>query len=230
VTIVLSIICDDGLVLASDSQITDSDRGMSYPAQKLHALGDHAAWGGSGARSVLGEVEVCFDREAEAILASGDVARAIQERVLPVLKHHYDTFIVDVPGEESDGTPSAYVLAAGFAHGEPFIVEINPNAMVSRYEDIGFHAIGSGAPMAQQAGALLANYRMQERPVAYGVLAAVRVLDALRDTSPSVGGPLDVARITPEGAHHLSDDEISEVRQDVTRWVDAEHRVLDRLY
>ena len=118
----------------------------------------------------------------------------------------------------------------GVAGGQPFIVEINPNAMVSRYEDIGFHAIGSGAPMAQQAGALLANYRMQERSVAYGVLAAVRVLDALSDTSPSVGGPLDVARITPDGADHLTDDEISEVRQDVTRWVDAEHRVLDRIY
>ncbi|HEX6235857.1 MAG TPA: hypothetical protein VFZ68_01615, partial [Acidimicrobiales bacterium] len=64
------------------------------------------------------------------------------------------------------------------------------------YEDIGFHAIGSGAPMAQQAGALLAHFRMTERPVAYGVVVAQRVLDALSYTSPSVGGPL------PCGAHH----------------------------
>ena len=48
-TVVLAVRCQDGVVVASDSQITDSDRGMSYPAQKLHELGSHGAWGGSGA-------------------------------------------------------------------------------------------------------------------------------------------------------------------------------------
>ena len=52
-TVVLAMRCADGLVLAADSQSTDADRGLSYPARKLHHLGDHAAWGGSGARAVL---------------------------------------------------------------------------------------------------------------------------------------------------------------------------------
>ena len=60
-TVVLAIRCADGLVLAADSQITDADRGLSYPARKLHHLGDHAAWGGSGARAVLTELEGMFD-------------------------------------------------------------------------------------------------------------------------------------------------------------------------
>ena len=50
-TVVLALRCADGLVLGADSQITDADRGLSYPARKLHRLGDHAAWGGSGARA-----------------------------------------------------------------------------------------------------------------------------------------------------------------------------------
>ena len=37
-TVVLALRCADGLVLAADSQITDSARGLSYPSQKLHAL------------------------------------------------------------------------------------------------------------------------------------------------------------------------------------------------
>jgi len=49
-TVVLSVVCHDGVVLGADTQITDTDRGMSYPGQKLHAMGEHAAWGGSGAR------------------------------------------------------------------------------------------------------------------------------------------------------------------------------------
>jgi proteasome beta subunit len=230
VTVVLAVRCEDGLVLASDSQITEKGRGMSYPAQKLHDLGPDAAWGGSGARSVLLDLEVIFRREADEIVGSRDVARAVQERVLPVLRHHYDTFIAEVPGEGTAGTPSAYVLAAGYSHGEPFIVEINPNGMINRYEEIGFHAIGSGAPMAQQAGALLAHFQMAERDVAYGVVVVVRVLDALAQTSPSVGGPIDVCRLTEDGAHHLDDDEIAEVRDNVARWEELEKEALDQLF
>ena len=228
-TVVLSIVCADGLVMAADSQITDSARGMSYPGQKLHPLGDHAAWGGSGARSVLLDLEKIFSASPQAILEGEDVAREIQERVIPVLRHHYENFIVEVPGEETAGTPSAYVLAGGYVGDEPFVIEVNPNGMVSHYEDVGFHAIGSGAAMAQQAGALLSHFDMTEREVDYGVAAAVRTLDALARTSPSVGDEIDVCRITPEGAHQLSARELTKVRKLVARWAEAEQQALDRL-
>jgi 20S proteasome alpha/beta subunit len=228
-TVALSIMCADGVVIAADSQITDSERGMSFPGQKLHALGEHAAWAGSGARGVLLDVEKALDAAAEKIFASDQVSHALQQVVLPILRHHYENFIEEVPGEASEGTPSAYLLAAGYSNDEPFIVEINPNGMVSRYEDIGFHAIGSGAPMAQQAGALLAHFRMVDRPVDYGVLAAVRVIKALTVTSPSVGLEIDVARITPDGSYHLNDDEVKAVREDVERWVEEERKLIDSL-
>ena len=86
VTVVLAMRCADGLVMASDSQITDPVRGVSYPAQKLHALGKHAAWGGSGSRAVLYDLERIFDAEAEAIIEAPDVGHALQQRVLPVLQ------------------------------------------------------------------------------------------------------------------------------------------------
>jgi proteasome beta subunit len=228
-TVALSIMCADGVVIAADSQITDSDRGMSFPGQKLHALGEHAAWAGSGARGVLLDIEKALDAAAEKIFASDELSHALQEVVVPILRHHYESFIEEVPGEASQATPSAYLLAAGYGNDEPFIIELNPHGMVSRYEDIGFHAIGSGAPMAQQAGALLAHFRMIDRPVDYGVLAAVRVIEALSVTSPSVGLEIDVARITPEGARHLDQDEIAAARQDVKQWVEAERKLIDSL-
>lgn len=116
-TVVLSVVCSDGLVVGADKQITESDRGLSYPAHKLHALGEHAAWGGSGARSVLKDLEKIFAESAGSILESDDVGRSLQERVLPVLRHHYQNFIEDVPGERAGGGPSAYVLAAGYSQG-----------------------------------------------------------------------------------------------------------------
>ena len=229
-TVVLALRCADGIVLAADSQITDSARGLSYPSQKLHPFGDTAAWGGSGARAVLLELEQEFDGSAAAVLSAENVGRAVQERVIPLLRHHYGSFIEQVPGEAQSGaTPATYVLVAGFARGVPFIVDIDPHGLIGRYEEVGFHAIGSGSAMAQQAGALLAHFQMTDRSVEDGVLAAVRVLDALRITSPSVGGPVDIYRLTAEGAAALSEDDLDHVRQRVRRWSELESEALDRL-
>ncbi|MDT5184031.1 MAG: proteasome beta subunit [Mycobacterium sp.] len=229
-TVVLALLCADGLVLASDSQITDSARGLSYPAQKLHTLGKHAAWGGSGSRAVLYDLEQIFNAEPDAVVEAPNIGHALQERVLPVLKHHYSNFIEDVPGQEPGGTPATYVLAAGYAGARPFVIDIDPNGLIGHYEETGFHAVGGGAAMAQQAGALLAHFRMTERNVDYGVVAALRVLDALDTSSPTVGGPMDVCRITPEEARDLDPDEVEQVRDRVSRWIELEQRALDDLF
>lgn len=230
-TVVLAVRCADGLVLGADSQITDSDRGLSYPATKLHTLGDHAAWGGSGSRAVLNELQATFDTNPASVVDAPDIAHALQDVVLPVLRRHYETFIPEIPGKPKGGaTPATYVLAAGYAGDEPFIIDIDPHGLIGRYEVVGFHAIGSGAAMAQQAGALLAQYRMLERDVDHGVVAVMRVLDALDRTSPSIGGPMNVCRMTPDGAHHLDEKEIEEARGRVRRWVDLEQRALDELF
>jgi len=231
VTVVLALRCAAGIVLGSDSQITDSARGLSYPAQKLHGLGRHAAWGGSGSRAVLHDLERIFDSEPDAVVQAEDIGRALQERVVPVLKHHYAHFIPDVPGEKSGGaTPATYVLAAGYAGDVPFIVDIDPHGLIGHYEETGFHAVGSGAPMAHQAHALLANFQMTDRSVDYGVVAVLRVLDALDTSSPSVGGPMDICRITPDGAYHLHPQEVDDVRGRVGRWLRLEQRAVDELF
>lgn len=229
-TVVLALRCVDGLVLASDSQITDPVRGLSYPAQKLHRLGTHGAWGGSGSRGVLHDIKQIFDTEPDSVSEAPDVGRALQERVLPVLQHHYSQFIDDVPNEKPGATPATYVLAAGYSKGAPFIVDVDPHGLVGHYEDIGFHAVGSGSAMAQQAHALLAHLGMRERSVDYGVVAALRVLGALDASSPSVGAPMDICRMTPDGAHHLDEDEVGRVQERVSRWVELEQRALDELF
>src|SRR3954471_1269026 len=106
-TVVLALRCADGLVLAADSQITDAARGLSYPARKLHELGDRAAWGGSGARAVLSELEGMFDAHPGPVVEAGDVGHALQSAVVPVLRSHYASFIADVPGKEKGGATPA---------------------------------------------------------------------------------------------------------------------------
>lgn len=230
-TVVIALLCADGLVVGSDSQITDPGLGMTYQDQKLHPLGKRAAWGGSGSRAVLYDIEQSFAADADAIVDAEDVGRAMQARVVPLLKHHYDNFIERVPAKDSGGaTPATYVLAAGYSGDRPFIADIDPHGAVGRHEDTGFQTIGSGAPMAQQAHTLLANFRMSERSADYGVLAVLRVLDSLAMSAPSVGGPMDVCRITPAEAYHLSPEEIEQARERIERWKEREQRTLDDLF
>jgi 20S proteasome alpha/beta subunit len=217
-------------VLASDSQVTDPGRGLTYPAQKLHTLGQHAAWGGSGSRAVLYDLEQIFTDEPDSVLEAKNVGHALQARILPVLKYHYENFIPEVPGQDAGGTPATYVLAAGYIGDEPFIIDVDPHGLIGHHEETGFQAVGSGAAMAQQAHALLNHFRMSERDVEYGVLAALRVLYALDASSSSVGGPMDICRITPDGAEHLSEDDVEKVRRQVDRWIEAEHKALDTLF
>ncbi|UOY02431.1 hypothetical protein [Blastococcus sp. PRF04-17] len=52
---------------------------------------------------------------------------------------------------------------------------------------------------------------------------------ALRLTAPSVGGPIDVYRLTAEGAHALSDEDVEQVRERVRRWAELDNEALDQL-
>ena len=49
-------------------------------------------------------------------------------------------------------------------------------------------------------------------------------------TSPSIGGPIDLYRITAEQADALSDKEVARVRKQVQRWSDLESKALDELF
>lgn len=85
-TAVLALRCAGGLVVASASQIKVSVRGVSYPAQKLHPLGNNAAWGGSGSRAVLVDLQQIFDAEADAIVEAPDVGLPHHCRWRPALR------------------------------------------------------------------------------------------------------------------------------------------------
>lgn len=87
-----------------------------------------------------------------------------------------------------------------------------------------------GLVMAADTQITESDRAMTERSVDYGVVAALRVLEALSYTSPSVGGPFTLVRITSDGAHALEDGEIEGARRHVERWRELEQDALDRLF
>lgn len=230
-TVVFALRCEGGLVMAADSQATEADYGVSYEVDKIHRLHERALWGGSGSRAVLQDLRSQLTETAPQVASADHLGQALQEQVGPILRAHYAAYIEDVPGEaQPSSTPTVHLLAAGYdAAGATWIVELDPHSALRRYEDLGFHAIGSGAALARQASVLLAHFDVPSQSLDHGLMIAVRVLDAISSTALAVGGPPNVWRVTTAGADRLQDEEIEAVRAEVDAWKQGEREALARI-
>ena len=121
---------------------------------------------------MLYDVEQIFNAEADAVVEAKNIGHACRTGAAGA-----QTSLRELhPGRAGAGSgrhARHLRLAAGYTGDVPFIVDLDPNGLIGHHEEIGFQAVGSGAPMAQQAHALLAHFRMTERDVDYGVVAAL---------------------------------------------------------
>jgi proteasome beta subunit len=115
------------------------------------------------------------------------------------------------------------------ADGSPWIHEIDHQCNITDYEERGFHAIGSGAPFAQLANALVAHFEVRQRPVEHGKLVAHRVMDIAISTSAyGIGAPIQMWQITGDQVSRMSDEELDAIRDSVGAWQEVEKAALDK--
>lgn len=230
-TVVFALHTRDGMVVGADSQATERDRDLTYPVDKIHPLGDRGAWGGRGSRAVLLDVRERLVSTASEILDGGHLGHGLQDQVRPIFQHHYDAYIADVPGDTSEvQAPQVNLLVAAYDNDhQPWIVEVDPHCVIRRYEDVGFHAVGGGAVLAEQAAALITHFGVRELPLRHGLLVALRVLRSVSQVSLTVGGPANLWTVTPDGAARLSPEELERLDGDLERWRALEREGLDQV-
>lgn len=218
--------------MASDSQATETQQQVRRETDKVFPIGGRLLWGASGMGSVIDELGETLPRHQGSIEQTTNPTRTLKTPVRTVLKNHYNNFI-EVPGVDAQqqSHPMSTVLFAGFdGNDNAYIIEIDPNCNVSRYEEVGFHAIGSGASFAQMSNALLAHFKVSERPLAHGLLVAVRVLDAVINTSAyGVGGPIQLWQLTRNGGpQKIEGEELEQIHAQVGGWQELERESLER--
>lgn len=232
-TVVIALRCSDGLIVASDSQGTESGSAVHettrHQVRKVYCVGERAAWGASGLASVITDLGPKLDGVHRSIAQTSDPCSTYVAPVRQVLKTHYDRYL-EMPDGQRSSSPASSFLAAGYGkEDEPYIVEVDPNCTASRYDELGFHSIGSGAAFARMAQALMAHFRVRESPLSHGLLVAYRVLDAVIHTSAfGVGGPIQMAVVTPlEPARILEEVELDEIASQVGLWQELERETLE---
>jgi len=230
VTLVLGLISDEGLVLASDSQVSQGI--TKSTGRKLWAVpGAGFAFGLSGPASTI---ELLSDALTSGELTASDLPslrRIITAIVHPVLREEYERVRSMVASEsEVLRVAGAGTLIAAYVGTRPYLLEADPYGSVTTTarERGSFVAIGSERLLAEYAATAYSRMRSGSLSLHQAKMLAFRILqDAIETSGPraSLSRPVQMVTVsrTTEGpsALQLADDE-PETREAVVNWVEME--------
>jgi proteasome beta subunit len=224
-TLVIALKCSDGVLMTSDSQATDMV-GIRFPTEKIFQVTSRAVGAGSGASNIITDVQSELERQRETLEASPNVQRSVSALAKPIMETHYNGFIQRVPNF-LPSSPATSFLLCGMSGAEPWIAEIDPQNQLTDYTPRGFHAIGSGAPFALMANALLAHFETHAHDLDYGKLVAYRTIEAVIEVSAAgVGFPVRMWCIDEGACLEVDQDELRHLRELSGGWQQAEKEAL----
>ena len=208
-TLILGILCDDGVVMASDSAATLGFSGQytigQQEVQKIRNLSDRILYSSTGG---VGMAQLLTERISrlwrDKILATGTpeacmdkIGKAISEVVTP-----YMTTAQIVRQLTGDVGPSLCKSLVAFpVQNAPVLCQFEYNGVPERAtSDLPFVALGSGQSIADPFLAFLRRvlWTSSKPTVAEGKLAAVWTIDHVRRTNAGgVGGAIQLATLQP---------------------------------
>lgn len=229
-TLIVGIVCSDGVVLAADSASTDAEAQTKQPYQKIRRLATHRLlYGGSGDGGLLQKI----DDALSGCPGRDRIRRWRQElkgRIVPEQREAVQVH-APYPAAGFHAPPVAILLFAGICEGQPFLLEIEKDGRDTVYNaGMGhFAAIGSGKPWAQ---ALFRPYLFTPRDLELGTIFAYRVLeDAIDLASANLARPIHIWRIPVVGEpSQVSEEEMDQKLKNVVNiWRSMEADTVGRL-
>jgi hypothetical protein len=236
VTVLVGILCSDGVVIGSDSAATFGASGMNtigqQYCQKVTLLQDKIVYASTGAVGIgqliadmlhKGWAGGQFKGQTTAAEMMGVVAARINHLVVPFLQSA--NMQRGLTGEGNSSICKSLVAMPVKQRFELFNFDVN-GAPEHATQKLPFVALGSGQPIADPFLALLGRLLWPDRSptLAEGRLAAVWTIDHVRRTTPGgVGGQIQLATlVNATGTAQLVDEsEVQEHLQAVTSALDA---------
>lgn len=226
-TLVLALICSDGILMASDGQSTFSTSAgpMRLPSEKIRALAGRLLWGGSGAVGLLQKIEIVLNDIDRATMSRpvAKVRAEIRGRVLREQKAAQDTYLNLAP---QFPLPTAHILLSGYEGERPWILEIDPNGTDTQLEEYGFAAVGSGAHFAY---AVLSGYGRHPWTLETGKVVSFKVIhEAINVAAFGLGPPIQMWEI-PRSQPPRRVEDINGIRDTYEAWVQLQLEELGQL-
>lgn len=204
-TLILAIPASDGMVMASDGQVT---AGMvRWPSKKIKRLNNLCVWGASGELAFIQRVEEGIStspNEQSLPNLRDNLAGVVRQSVAALLQLDFRTqFCQGNPDILLQLHPGDFIFTE--YRSSPRILHITANG-TPEWIGVPF-ASGLGAPFAH---ALLQRYQGVTFEVSKAALLAFKVIEeAIEVGAYGLGPPIDVWQITQQGVKNYSEAELA---------------------
>ena len=201
-TTTVGLVCDKGVVLASESRATMGHFIASRTAKKIYKINDEVGMttaGGVGDAQALVRMISAESNLYQMRTKTQMTIRAITNLMSNVLSgNRYYPYYVQLlmGGVDKDG-PSLYSL----------------DAIGGQIEEKAAVATGSGSPVAY---GVLEDRHYKNMPIDEGVDLAIRAIHNARKRDSASGDGIAVVKITKEGYEEIDEDWIAEVISNLT--------------
>lgn len=221
-TLVLAIPCSDGVVLASDGQITMGN--VRAVGQKLYRLNNYCAWGASGELALIQRVQQAISSLDDRHLSefSDILANIIRNCVLNLIQLDFRTqFFQNNPDALLQLHQGDFV----------FVDSRQPQYRILHITSYGTpewidrpFASGNGAMFAY---ALLQKYQGMEMVLQQANILAFKVIEEAIDVgSYGLGMPINIWNVKPSNVQELSENQLAAVADAATQLREAEIQLL----
>lgn len=229
-TLILGLACQDGVVMAADSQGTTAGMGqppMRTVEEKLYQLHEApVVVGCSGAVGVAQNIRTALegmkkDVVKKPVANARSNYRSTISKVLKVAQQSH----VDI--DKTMGPPLCDTLIAGYAAGAACLLEVNRNGGDEQHEHRGFCALGGGGPFAHFACASMQHHAVRELGMRAALALAYRTIEtAIEVAAYGLGGPVQLWVIDSDGARKVEGRALDVVRDTANTWKKLETEFL----
>jgi 20S proteasome alpha/beta subunit len=227
-TIVVGFCCSEGIVIASDSQISlGATRRWEQKVWAVESSG--IVFGLSGTESTMHLLRDFLANASFNVATPALVRDKLAKAADHVLKPEYQRVRALLPPSQSgfDNMPTADAIVGVYAKGEPHLFQLYVDGIVTDHHQRGFAATGTGAGFAEHASQIFRDLRTNMTLHQAKMLAFRVIQDAIAAAGPqiAVGGKVQMATLrggAPKPQCELLEWDDPTVKDAVDGWVALE--------
>ena len=210
-TLVVALVCKDGVVIASDSLTSYGLAPLKRPTgPKLHVLGKNIVMGSAG---TLGPIQEITERLEDVVHKGSEAsARGIRadarNAVFEVTKDHLSRVRALNEDVHPEQVPSAEIVLVS-ANGGPFICHVHPDGYCE--QEPQYCAIGSSLYYAEL---ILRDRYQPDLSVEDGKLVALWTIKEASEVDTFVGGGVQIKVVLPDRVVDVPAEEIRALEDD----------------